>query len=55
MPITHKHRATEPTPVVARPDAGRGTHRASRTSETVITLTLAALVIALAVYMALRG
>ena len=30
-------------------------HRASRTSETVITLCLAALLIALAVYMVLRG
>jgi hypothetical protein len=50
---TKKHRAAEPLPAV-QTDAG-GAHRAHRTAETVITVTLGAILIVLAAYMTLRG
>lgn len=54
MPITRDYRATEPTKAGHRPDVC-GAHRGSRTAETVITLALGTILIALAATMALRG
>lgn len=55
MTTTYKHRATEPLPVQERADVSGGAHRASRTTETVVTLTLGTILIVLACYLALRA
>ncbi|WP_182481118.1 hypothetical protein [Nocardioides immobilis] len=54
MPTTSKHRATETLPAPVRAEDA-GSHRAHRTADTVLVVSIGTLLIVLAVYMSLRG